>query len=256
MIRAAQAATSALRYSSVPVVVCPAGMALGGGCEICLHGDRVQAAAESYIGLVEASVGLIPAAGGTKEMLARSVEPAPAPQADLLPAVQRVFETIGLAKVSTSGADAVRLGLLRERRRDHHEPRAADVGRQGRRRSSSRVRAISRRYPAPRFPSAATACWPPSSSASTWPGGPDGSASTTRSIGRTLATILAGGAQPHRTTVSEQHLLDLEREAFLKLCGEPKTLDRIQHTLMTGKPLRNCRFGLIRDGARRQWISR
>ncbi len=95
-------------------MVCPAGMALGGGCEICLHGDRVQAAAESYIGLVETSVGLIPAAGGTKEMLARSVEPAPAPQADLLPAVQRVFETIGLAKVSTSGADAVRLGLLRD----------------------------------------------------------------------------------------------------------------------------------------------
>ena len=89
-------------------------MTLGGGCEIALHGDRVQAAAESYIGLVEVGVGLIPAGGGTKEMLARSVEAAPAPQADLLPFVQRVFETIGFAKVSTSAADAKRLGLLRE----------------------------------------------------------------------------------------------------------------------------------------------
>src|SRR5205814_3162457 len=97
MIRAFQEATQALRYADVPVVVAPAGMTLGGGCEILLHGDRAQAAAESYIGQVEVGVGLIPAGGGTKEMLARAVDSTPS-TADPLPAVQRVFETIGFAK--------------------------------------------------------------------------------------------------------------------------------------------------------------
>ena len=114
MVRTFQGATQALRHSDVPVVVCPAGLTLGGGCEIALHGDRIQAAAEGYIGLVEAGVGLIPAGGGAKEMLARSVEGLANPRADLLPRVQKVFETIGFAKVSTSAADAARLGFLRE----------------------------------------------------------------------------------------------------------------------------------------------
>jgi 3-hydroxyacyl-CoA dehydrogenase len=238
MVRAAQGVTSALRYASVPVVVCPAGMTLGGGCEICLHADRVQAAAESYIGLVETGVGLIPAAGGTKEMLARAVASLPAPQADLLPSLQRVFETIGFAKVSTSGADAARLGLLRE----------VDAITMNRDRVMSDAKAVALelarqgyRPPAPR-----TAI----------PVGGDGVRAVLdlgvhlarragrisdhdALIGRTLATILAGGSLPHRTTVSEQYLLDLEREAFLKLCGEPKTLERIQYTLKTGKTLRN-----------------
>ena len=92
----------------------PPGLALGGGCEIALHGDRVQAAAESYIGLVEVGVGLIPAGGGTKEMLARAMEAMPDPTGDLLPHVQRVFETIGFGKVSTSAPHARRLGYLRD----------------------------------------------------------------------------------------------------------------------------------------------
>jgi 3-hydroxyacyl-CoA dehydrogenase len=238
MVRAAQGVTSALRYASVPVVVCPAGMTLGGGCEICLYGDRVQAAAESYIGLVETGVGLIPAAGGTTEMLARAVMSLPAPQADLLPSLQRVFETIGLAKVSTCGADAARLGLLRE----------VDAITMNRDRVMSDAKAVALelarqgyRPPAPR-----TAI----------PIGGDGVRAVLdlgvhlarragrisdhdAVVGRTLANILSGGALPHRTTVPEQYLLDLEREAFLKLCGEPKTLERIQYTLKTGKTLRN-----------------
>src|SRR5574339_801249 len=113
MVRAFQQSTMALRYADVPVVVAPAGLAVGGGCEIVLHAARVQAAAESYIGLAEVGVGLIPAGGGTKEMLARAVESLP-PQADLLPATQRVFETIGFAKVATSAADAHRIGYLRD----------------------------------------------------------------------------------------------------------------------------------------------
>src|SRR5258706_8341090 len=114
MVRAFQGATQALRHADVPVIVAPAGMTLGGGCEITLHGDRVQAAAESYIGLVEVGVGLIPGGGGTKEMIARAVEHLPSAQIDLLPFMQRVFETIGFAKVSTSAADARRLGFLDE----------------------------------------------------------------------------------------------------------------------------------------------
>jgi 3-hydroxyacyl-CoA dehydrogenase len=113
MVRAFQGATSALRYAKVPVVVAPIGLTLGGGCEIVLHANRVQAAAESYIGLVEVGVGLIPAGGGTKEMLARAVEDLP-PNVDLLPAVQRVFETIGFAKVGTSAHDAGTIGYLRD----------------------------------------------------------------------------------------------------------------------------------------------
>jgi 3-hydroxyacyl-CoA dehydrogenase len=238
MVRGAQQATSALRYASVPVVVCPAGMTLGGGCEIALHGARVQAAAESYIGLVEVGVGLVPAAGGTKEMLARSVEPAPAAQADLLPPVQRVFETIGFAKVSTSGADAKRIGLLRE----------ADGITMNRERLISDAKSVAlqlaREGYRPPVPRAAI------------PVGGDGVLAALKLgvhlawragritdhdalVARTLARVLAGGSWPHRTTVSEQHLLDLEREAFLELCGEPKTRERIQHTLMTGKRLRN-----------------
>ena len=156
-----------LRYCDVPVVVAPAGLALGGGAEIALHGDRVQAAAETYLGLVEVGVGLIPAGGGTKEMLVRAMAQLPTPQSDPLPYVQKAFETVALAKVSASGPDAARLGYLaptdaftmnRERlmadakaralervREGYHRARAADR-RPGRRRVADR-RAQARRAP-------------------------------------------------------------------------------------------------------------
>jgi 3-hydroxyacyl-CoA dehydrogenase len=237
MIRAFQNATSALRFSPVPVVVCPAGLTLGGGCEVALHGDRVQAAAESYIGLVEVGVGLIPAGGGTKEMLARSVDAAP-PHADLLPFVQRVFETIGFGKVSTSGADAMRLGYLRD----------TDTISMNRERLLADAKAVALER--------AREGYTPPQPRPAIPVGGEGVLAALKLgvhlawrsgrisdhdalIGRTLAHILAGGALPHRTTVTEEYLLDLEREAFLKLCGERKTLERIQHTLKTGKTLRN-----------------
>jgi 3-hydroxyacyl-CoA dehydrogenase len=113
MVRAFQGATMALRYAEVPVIVAPANLAIGGGCEIVLHADRVQAAAESYIGLVEVGVGLIPAGGGTKEMVARAADQMPPGSTDFLPPIQRAFEAIGFAKVSTSAADAQRIGYLR-----------------------------------------------------------------------------------------------------------------------------------------------
>ena len=113
MIATFQQATMALRYADVPVIVAPAGLALGGGCEVVLHADRVQAAAETYTGLVEVGVGLIPAAGGTKEMVARASEGMPRGASDYLPPVQQAFETIAFAKVSASAPDAERIGYLR-----------------------------------------------------------------------------------------------------------------------------------------------
>jgi len=238
MIRAFQGATQALRYADVPVIVAPAGMTLGGGCEIVLHGDRVQAAAETYVGLVEVGVGLIPGGGGTKEMLARAVEGLPAAHPDLLPFVQRVFETIGFAKVSTSAADARRLGFLDQAdgvtmNRDRLIEDAKAI-------ALERVREGYHRPP----PRAAIPVGGESVLAAlklgvhlAWRAGRISDHDAV--VGRALATVLAGGALPHQATVSEQYLLDLEREAFLRLCGERKTLERIQHTLKTGKPLRN-----------------
>jgi 3-hydroxyacyl-CoA dehydrogenase len=214
-------------------------MTLGGGCEIALHGNRVQAAAETYIGLVEGGVGLIPAGGGTKEMIARAYDGLRlTPQSDWLPPMQRAFETIGFAKVSASAAHARDLGLLRDvdRVSMNRDRLVADA-------KALALARVAEGYQAPTLRTAI----------------PVGGATVKASldlgvhlalragrisehdarVGRALAHVLAGGALPHATTVSEQYLLDLERQAFLSLCGERKTLDRIQHTLKTGKPLRN-----------------
>ncbi len=236
MIRAFQSATMALKHADIPVVVAPAGLALGGGCEIALHADRVQAAAETYIGLVEVGVGLIPAGGGTKEMLARAMESAP-PTADPLRTVQRVFETIAFAKVSTSGPDARRLGYLRE----------ADGISMNRDRLQQDVKAVALAR-VPEYVRPLPRCAVPVGGANllaalklgihlAWRAGRVSDHDAL--VGRKLAWILAGGDAPHSTTLTEHQLLDLEREAFLSLCGERKTQERIAHTLKTGKPLRN-----------------
>jgi len=237
-IRAFQQTMLALRYADVPVVVAPAGLTLGGGCEIALHGDRIQAAAETYMGLVEVGVGLIPAAGGTKEMLARAVETIPPGTSDHLPVVQRAFETIAFAKMSTSGPDAERLGYLR----------SVDAITMNRERllSDAKARALGRvadGYHAPPrrsvIPVGGDAVLAPLKLGIhlAWRAGRISDHDAL--IGRKLATVMAGGSLPHPSTVGEQDLLDLEREAFLGLLGERKTLERIQHTLKTGKPLRN-----------------
>jgi 3-hydroxyacyl-CoA dehydrogenase len=237
-IRQFQGATQSLRFADVPVVVAPAGLTLGGGCEMALHADRVQAAAESYIGLVEVGVGLIPAGGGTKEMLARAVEGLPPTHGDLLPFVQRVFETIGFAKVSTSAADARRLGFLDE----------ADRVTMNRDRviADAKACALERVREGYQRPTPRTAILVGGESVLAalklgihlaWRGGRISDHDSV--VGRALANVLAGGPLPHQTTIGEEYLLDLEREAFLRLCGERKTLERIQHTLKTGKPLRN-----------------
>jgi len=236
MVRAFQQTTMALRYADVPVIVSPAGLAIGGGCEIALHADRVQAAAEAYIGLVEVGVGLIPAGGGTKEMVVRAAEARTGN--DLLPTVQRAFENIGFAKTSTSAADAQRLGYL--------QPTDAYTMNRERLLSDAKARALQR---------AREGYQPPAPRKAIPVGGDTVSAPLKLGvhlahragrisdhdalIGRKLATIMAGGSLPNATTVTEQHLLDLEREAFLSLVAERKTQERIAHTLKTGKPLRN-----------------
>jgi 3-hydroxyacyl-CoA dehydrogenase len=238
MVRAFQNATMALRYADVPVIVAPAGLALGGGCEIVLHADRVQAAAESYIGLVEAGVGLIPAGGGTKEMVARAAEQMPAGSTDFLPPMQRAFEAIGFAKVSASAPDAQRLGYLR--------PVDAVTMNRERLIADAKAKALQRvaegyQPPAPRTAIAVggDAVLAPLKLGIhlAWRAGRISDHDAL--IGRKLATIMAGGSLPHPSTVSEQQLLDLEREAFLSLVAERKTQERIQATLKTGKPLRN-----------------
>lgn len=236
MIREFQSATMALKYADVPVVVAPAGLALGGGCEMALHADRVRAAAETYMGLVEVGVGLIPAGGGTKEMLARAME-AVGPAVDPRPAVQRVFETIGFAKVSTSGPDAQRIGYLRDAdsismNRDRLLEDAKAV-------ALERVPDYVRQQPRPaiRVGGAGLLATLKLGIHLALRGGRISDHDAL--IGRKLAWILAGGDAPHATTLNEQQLLDLEREAFLSLCGERKTQERIAHTLKTGKPLRN-----------------
>ena len=238
MVRAFQASTQALRFADVPVVVAPAGMTLGGGCEIVLHGDRVQAAAESYLGQVEAGVGLIPAGGGTKEMLARAVHGLPDNHLNLLPFVQPVFETLGFGTVSTSAEHARQLGFLGEADRVtmNRERLIADA-------KEYALERVREGYQRP----VARAAIPVGGETVraaldlgvhlAWRAGRISDHDAV--VGRALANILAGGSLPHQTTVSESYLLDLEREAFLKLCGERKTLERIQHTLKTRKPLRN-----------------
>jgi len=244
MVRAFQNANLALRYAGVPVVAAPAGLALGGGCEMALHADRLQAGSETYIGLVETGVGLIPAGGGTKEMVARAVGAGggagtqSGPRADLLPAMQRVFETIGLAKASTSAAHARQLGFLRDCDREtmNRDRLLADA------KALALARVQEGYQPPPRRTAIPVGGEPLEAALKL------GLHMMLRAgrisdhdalVGRTLAHVIAGGTLPHPSVISEQQLLDLEREAFLKLCGQRKTLERIQHTLKTGKPLRN-----------------
>ena len=238
IIRQFQQSTMGLRYSKVPVVVAPAGLALGGGCEICLHGDRVQAAGETYMGLVEVGVGLIPAGAGTKEMVARAAEQMAPGSSDFLPTIQRAFELIGFAKTSASGPDAQRLGYLR--------PVDAITMNRDRLMADAKARALQRVRDGYQPPSPRMAIPVGGSTVAAalklgvhlaWRAGRISDHDAL--IGRKLATIMAGGDVPHPTTVTEQRLLDLEREAFLSLVAERKTQERIQHTLKTGKPLRN-----------------
>ncbi|HXG92711.1 MAG TPA: 3-hydroxyacyl-CoA dehydrogenase NAD-binding domain-containing protein [Blastocatellia bacterium] len=236
-VRQFQNANMNLRYSSKPVVVAPHGMALGGGCEITLHADKARAAAESYIGLVEVGVGLIPAGGGVKEMVLRAVEDA-APDEDLFPRIKKVSETIAMARVSTSAVEARDLGFLR-----YTDPITMNRDRLIEDAKQTALAMVREGYTPPRPRTNIPVLGEPALAAIKLAihmmvrGG--FISEYDAHVARKLAYIITGGDLSRKTLVSEQYLLDLEREAFVSLCGERKTQERIQHMLKTGKPLRN-----------------
>ena len=224
------------RYSSVPVVIATQGYTFGGGCELLMHCDAAAAAAESYIGLVEVGVGLLPGGGGTKEFALRASREY-GPDGVMIPTLVERFRTIAMGSVATSAYEAYKYGYL-ERGRDqvvmntqrnlaeakkrvlelaanYVQPQPQQVTVLGRTGLAALYAAVSEMYLG-QFISEHDA-----------------------KIARKIAYVLCGGDLTGTSQVSEQYLLDLEREAFLSLCGEQKTLERIQHMLKTGKPLRN-----------------
>ncbi len=244
-VRAFQNMTQAIKFSPRPVVVAPYGMCLGGGVEIALHGAARQPHAELYMGLVETGVGLIPGGGGCKEMTIRSVEAGSSIRPDargegveIFEVLKKNFETIAMAKVSTSAAEARTLGFLK--------PSDAITMNRERLLTDARIKAraladAGYTAPVPRTDIAAPgenalatlklAVW-------TMREGQYISDHDAK-VANWVAYALCGGKLTPGTPVSEQYLLDLEREAFLSLCGEKKTQERIAFTLKTGKPLRN-----------------
>jgi len=245
-VRQFQNVNLAMKYAKKPVVAAPQGMALGGGCEISLHAARIHSAAEAYVGLVETGVGLIPGGGGTKEMLIRANENAAgAEDLDLFHALKPVFENLAMAKVGTSAEECRELGYFR--REDRYSMNTQRLVADAKETALGLVRSG----------------WKPA--AASWQEGAQstqikvlgeqflagaklaihmmvrgGYASEFDAVvGRKLANILAGGHLTSPQFVSEQYILDLEREAFVSLWGEKKTQERIAFTLKTGKPLRN-----------------
>lgn len=225
-----------VRYSNVPVVVAPHGMALGGGCEITLHADKVVAAAETYIGLVEFGVGLIPGGGGTKELTRRAGNRYLKDDVKVN-RLRDAYMNIAMAKVATSAYEAIDLGLLSEKDHisinkmrqiadaKHFALAMAEAG--YRKPANDKVKVLGREAMGMFYV------------------GSDQMevgkfiSEHDQKIANKLGYVMTGGNLSEATEVSEQYLLDLEREAFLSLCGERKTLERIQHMLKTGRPLRN-----------------
>jgi len=245
MIRQFQGMTQAIKFSPKPVVVAPFGLTLGGGTEISLHAAKRQPHAELYMGLVEVGVGLLPGGGGCKEMLLRAVDTAAAirpggrgESVELMEAIKRAFEIIATAKVATSAHEARGLGFLaesdgittnRERVLNDAKARALELVRAG------------YEPPVPRTDIPA----PGENILAALKLGVhlmrQGEYITEYEVklGTKIAEVLCGGNVTLGTPVSEQYILDLEREAFKSLCGERKTQVRIQYTLKTGKTLRN-----------------
>jgi 3-hydroxyacyl-CoA dehydrogenase len=226
------------RYSAVPVVVAPHGLSLGGACELNLHADKVCASAETYIGLVELGVGLIPGGGGTKEFVLRAADEMHDDEPETITLKNR-FLTIATAKVATSAFEAYDLGILRRGTDEivmNHSRRISEAKRSVLELSESGyttplqrtdVRVLGRSALGALY-AGINGMW-------------RAQYATDHDVvvARKLAYVMCGGDLSEQTLVSEQYLLDLEREAFLSLCGEKKTLERIQSVLTTGKPVRN-----------------
>ncbi|WP_412560381.1 3-hydroxyacyl-CoA dehydrogenase NAD-binding domain-containing protein [Winogradskyella sp. MIT101101] len=227
-----------MRYSAIPTVAAPHGMALGGGCELSMHADKVVAAAETYIGLVEFGVGVIPGGGGSKEMALRAQDTFRKGDVELN-VLQEYFLTIGMAKVATSAYEAFDLGIL-QKGKDIvvvNKDRQIAVAKQ----QAKFLADLGYTQPVKRKDIKVLG----KQALGMFLVGTDSMEDSNyisehdQKIANKLAYVMAGGDLSEPTEVTEQYLLDLEREAFLSLCTERKTLERIQHMLKTGKPLRN-----------------
>jgi len=237
-IRSFQNTMMRVRYSSVPVVVAPHGLALGGGCELSMHADKVCAAAETYTGLVELGVGVIPGGGGTKEFVLRAADDVQPGVPENIP-LQNRFITIATAKVATSAFEAYQLGIYRSGQDEV-------VINQDRRITEAKNRVISLYdagyvQPVPRNDIKVLGRSALGALLAGIHAMQRGNYATEHDakVARKLAYVMCGGDLSEPTLVSEQYLLDLEREAFLSLCGERKTLERLQSVIKTGKPIRN-----------------
>jgi 3-hydroxyacyl-CoA dehydrogenase len=237
IVRQFQSATNRLEQCAVPVVTVPHGLTLAGGCEVTMAGNAIRAAAETYIGLVEVGAGVVPAGGGCMRLYKRNVAGL-ADKSDVYPALRKTFETIGMAKVATSADEARGLGFLRPQdtwsmNGDHRVADAKDV-------ALAMARAgFESPLPERDIPVMGKAGLALVETVLFNMEEAGYISEHDRKITMELGGILSGGAVPAPTTVSEQHLLDLERESFLRLCGERKSLERMQAILKTGKPLRN-----------------
>ena len=239
MVAALQKAVMRLRYSAKPVVTAPYGLSLGGGCEISIHGDKVRAASETYIGLVEVGVGVIPAGGGTKEMTMRAMDAAKrTPDADPLAFLKKTFELLGMGKVATSAQEARAWGFLRDsdaismngdRLIADAKQEVLNLDASGYVQPVERTDILALGNSALAAMKLALHMMKRGHFIS----------DHDELIGKKLAKVMSGGDLNHQSYVSEQYMLDLEREAFVSLCSELKTQERIAAMLKTGKPLRN-----------------
>ncbi|HYG01710.1 MAG TPA: 3-hydroxyacyl-CoA dehydrogenase/enoyl-CoA hydratase family protein [Chryseosolibacter sp.] len=237
MVRAFQNAVMRLRYSSVPVVVCPQGRTLGGGCEMTLHADIAQAAAETYVGLVEVGVGLIPGGGGTKEFTKRVSDKLQEGDVELN-ALQNAFMNIATAKVALSAEEAREMNILRpiDRISMNRDRQIADA-------KEAVIELADAGYTMP--VQSKNIKVQGRAGMALFMAGVNGMrmgnyiTDHDAKIAMKIANVMCGGDLTSAQEVSEQYLLDLEREAFVSLCGEKKTLERIQSILTGGKPLRN-----------------
>ncbi|MFD0861540.1 3-hydroxyacyl-CoA dehydrogenase NAD-binding domain-containing protein [Sungkyunkwania multivorans] len=227
-----------MRYSAIPTVAAPHGMTLGGGCELSMHADKVVAAAETYIGLVEFGVGVIPGGGGSKEFALRAQDTFRKNDVELN-VLQEYFLTIGMAKVATSAYEAYDLGILQKGK----DVIVVNKDRQIAQAKKHALLMAEAGYTQP--PARKDIKVLGKQALGMFLVGTDSMEAShyisehDKKIANKLAYVMAGGDLSEPTRVSEQYLLDLEREAFLSLCTERKTLERIQHMLKTGKPLRN-----------------
>jgi 3-hydroxyacyl-CoA dehydrogenase len=237
-IRLFQDSMMRVRYSSIPVVVAPHGLSLGGACEMCLHADKVIAAAETYTGLVEVGIGVIPGGGGTKEFVLRAADEMHNGEPETI-TLQNRFLTIATAKVATSAHEAFDLGIYRKGQ--------DNICINGNRRIAEAKKAVIELYddgyvrPVQRKDIKVLGRSALGAMLAGINGMWRGKYATDHdvTVAKKLAYVMCGGDLSEPTLVSEKYLLDLEREAFLSLTGEKKTLERIQSILKSGKPLRN-----------------